>query len=101
MTTPSTPPESGPSSPSGLRMAGIGCFMVWVGFFSGAMIGVLVSLAVAFFTKAPRCDGIPTCDWYIYMFAGGALGAVTLPALVLSALRRPSAPAAESADDKN
>jgi hypothetical protein len=76
--------------PSVGRQATIGCFMAFIGFFSGGMIGVLVSKGVAFFTKAPRCDGIPTCDWYLYMFIGGTLGALTLPWLVVSAMRQPA-----------
>ncbi len=93
--TPAVPP------PSTLRVVGIGCFMAWIGAFAGAMIAVLVSKGVAFFTKAPSCDGIPTCNWYIYAAVGAGIGALTLPWLVVSALRRPPASAAESPDDKN
>lgn len=82
----------GTDRPSAARTVGIGCFMAVIGFFSGGMIGVLVSKLVAFFTRAPRCDGIPTCDWYIYMLVGGALGVLTLPWLVVSALRSPPPP---------
>lgn len=99
MTTPPTPP-GGYEPPSTARQAAIGCFMAVIGFFSGGMIGVLVSKGVAFFTKAPKCDGIPTCDWYIYMFVGGALGALTLPWLVVSAMRQPAPPKPESPDRK-
>jgi len=85
--------------PSGVRQFAIGCFMAFIGFFSGGMIGVLISKAVAFFAKAPSCDGIPTCNWYIYMAVGGALGAISLPWLVVGALR--SAPQAPPpSDDK-
>ena len=68
--------------------------MLWIGAFSGGMVGVLVSKGVAFFAKAPRCDGIPTCDWYIYAGVGAAIGALSLPWLVVSALRRAPASAA-------
>ena len=91
MTAP-TPPALTP--PSTVRQVAIGCFMVWIGAFSGGMVGVLVSKGVAFFTKAPQCDGIPTCDWYIYAGVGAAIGALSLPWLVVSALRRAPAPAA-------
>jgi hypothetical protein len=88
--------------PSGLRVAAIGCFMAVIGFFSGGMIGVLLSKIVAFFTKAPACDGIPTCNWYIYMGVGGVIGALSLPWLVVGALRSaPPAPASNNTDDKN
>ena len=85
-----TPTDSNFEKPSGGRQAAIGCFMALIGFFSVGMIGVLVSKGVAFFTKAPKCDGIPTCDWYIYMLVGGILGALTLPWLVVSAMRSPA-----------
>jgi len=87
-------PPSALTPPSLVRQVAIGCFMTWIGAFSGGMIGVLVSKGVAFFTKAPRCDGIPTCDWYIYAGVGAAIGALSLPWLVVSALRRAPAPAA-------
>lgn len=87
-----TPPALAP--PSTGRQIAIGCFMLWIGAFSGGMVGVLVSKGVAFFTKAPRCDGIPTCDWYIYAGVGAAIGALSLPWLVVSALRRAPAPTA-------
>ena len=43
----------------------IGCFMTPLGMMSGAMVGVLVSKIVAWLTKAPACEGIPTCNWYV------------------------------------
>ena len=97
---------TGPGSPdfdrpSATRQWAIGCFMSFVGFFSGGMVAVLVSKAVAFFTKAPKCDGIPTCDWYIYMAVGGVFGAVTLPWLVVSALRSVPPVKVDSPDKKN
>ncbi len=95
-----TPPQDF-EKPSVARQVGIGCFMAVVGFFAGGMVGVLVSKIVAFFTKAPKCDGIPTCDWYIYMFVGGLLAALTLPWLVVSAMRQPAPPPAEPTDRKN
>lgn len=90
-----------PEAPSKARVLAIGCFMTWIGGFSGAMIAVLLSKAVALFTRAPSCDGIPTCDWYIYAMVGAGIGALTLPWLVVSALRRPPAPGTASPDDKN
>lgn len=94
-------PTAGPVAPPPARgrVIAIGCFMAWIGAFSGAMIGVLVSKIVAYLGKAPACEGIPTCDWYIYAMVGGAIGFLTLPWLVISALRRPPGPAAD-ADEK-
>ncbi len=84
--------------PSLARTVGIGCFSAWIGGISGAMIAVLLGVFVAYLTRAPRCDGIPTCDWYIYAAVGAGLGVLTLPWLVVSALRR-SGPTADDADD--
>ena len=94
-------PEGTPTvePPTTTRVVAIGCFMAWIGGFSGAMIGVLVSKMVAWLSRAPRCDGIPTCDWYIYMLIGGALGALTLPWLVVSALRS-APPPSDTPDTK-
>ena len=75
------------------RQIAIGCVMAWIGGISGAMVGVLVSKIVQQAIKAPVCDGIPTCDWYIYAAVGGTFGALSLPWLVVSALRRPVPPA--------
>ena len=87
--------------PSTIRIVAIGCFMAWAGALSGAMVAVLISKLVAFFVKAPRCDGIPTCDWYVYAAVGAGIGFLTLPWLVVSALRRPPAPPDATPDDKN
>jgi hypothetical protein len=98
-----TAPEQGtgvPARPSTLRVVAIGCFMAWIGGFSGAMVGVLISKGAAFVTKAPSCDGIPTCNWYVYAAVGAAIGALTLPWLVVGALRRPPADASSTPDDK-
>ncbi len=73
------------------RTAAIGCFMAPLGFFSGGMVGTLLSKVIAYVTHAPACDGIPACDWYVYMLVGGALGALSLPLLVMRALRSPRA----------
>jgi hypothetical protein len=53
------------------------------------MVGVLVSVIVAWLTRAPRCPDIPSCNWYIYAGLGGLFGAITLPFLVLRRLRQP------------
>ncbi len=70
------------------RLAGLGCFSFVVGGFSMAMVGALVSLAVQRITRGPVCQDIPACDWYIYAAWGAAIGAVTLPVLVLNRVRQ-------------
>ncbi|MCC6929553.1 MAG: hypothetical protein IT359_11235 [Gemmatimonadaceae bacterium] len=68
------------------RKFGLGCFTFIVGFFSGGMVAVLIGRIVAFFTKAPSCEGLPICNWLLYVGVGGVLGAVSLPTLVLRRL---------------
>ena len=69
------------------RNVGVGCFGVLMGFFSGGMFGVLVAKIVDFFTRAPSCTGLPSCNWAQYFFGGALLGALTLPTLILLRLR--------------
>lgn len=65
------------------RKFGLGCFTFVIGGFSGGMVAVLIGRLVAFFTKAPSCEGLPICNWYVYAGIGALVGAVSLPALVL------------------
>lgn len=70
------------------RRVGVGCFTAFVGLWSGAMVAVLVGKMVEGARRAPTCEGLPTCNWYVYAMAGAAIGAVSLPALVFWRLRR-------------
>jgi hypothetical protein len=74
------------------RRFGVGCFTFFVGAWSGAMVGVLVGKALEGARRAPSCEGLPTCNWYVYAGVGAAIGALSLPLLVLWRLRRPKAP---------
>jgi len=65
--------------------------MTFLGFLSMAMVGVLLSVLVAIVTKAPVCQDIPACNWYIYAVIGGLFGAISLPTLVLRRLNQPPA----------
>jgi len=60
------------------------------------MIAALVAKIVAYVTRAQACEGIPSCNWYIYSVVGGAVGAVTLPLLVLWVLGKPKRPNADN-----
>lgn len=71
------------------RTVGIGCFMAPIGFFSGGMIAAFVSKLVAYVTHAKACEGVPSCNWLEYTVVGGVFGMITLPALVMWALRSP------------
>jgi hypothetical protein len=70
------------------RNIGIGCFTAFVGLWSGAMVAVLIGRLVEGVRGAPSCEGLPLCNWYVYAAAGAAVGAVSLPLLVLTRLRR-------------
>jgi hypothetical protein len=74
---------------STVRKVAIGCFTSWLGFVSGAMVAALLSKFTAFITKARDCDGIPSCNWYVWAGIGGVAGALTLPVLVLWVLGKP------------
>lgn len=71
------------------RRVAVGCLTTFLGTMSGGMVAVLVSKFVAFLNKAPACEGIPTCDWYVYWVVGATIGGISLPVLVLRALNRP------------
>ena len=88
-TPPSRPPPPPADEARGCSRAGVGCFTMFAGAISGAMVGVLLSMIVAFFTRAPRCEGIPTCDWNVYAGWGALVGAITLFTLAMSRVLRP------------
>ncbi len=70
------------------RDIGVGCFTLFIGGVSAAMVGVGVGKAVGFFTRCTPEPGLPACDWWVYAGWGGAIGAVTLPVLAIWRLRR-------------
>lgn len=71
------------------RFVVVGCFTAVLGTISGGMVAVLVSLLVAYVTRAATCPGIPTCNWYLYWAVGAVVGGISLPWLAVRALRRP------------
>ena len=81
------------------RNIGVGCFTIFIGFFSGGMIAVFLGTIVAFLTRAPKCSGVPVCDWHLWMFPGAVIGAVSLPVLALWRLRRADARSDQAAGD--
>ena len=70
------------------RNVGVGCFTAFIGLWSGAMVAVLVGKIVEGIRGAPSCAGLPICNWHVYAAVGALLGALSLPTLVLSRLRR-------------
>ena len=87
-----TPPEG----PRTAQFLGVGCFMMVAGFFSGGMIGVLIGKLVGIARKCTPEPGLPVCDWHLFAFAGGVVGLLSLPALVLWRLRQSGAGAEHS-----
>ena len=75
----------------------VGCLTVFVGFFGGGMIAVLVGKGVDMATRCAPAEGIPICgNWAMYDGIGGLLGAIFLPTVELSRLIRGDAAARES-----
>ena len=67
---------------------GVGCFTTFIGAVSGAMIGVLVAVGATFGTRCEPLEGLPACHWHIFAGWGALIGAISLPVLVLSRMRR-------------
>ena len=70
------------------RNIGVGCFTSFIGLWSGGMVAVLIGKIVEGIRGAPTCQGLPLCDWHVYAATGAVIGAVSLPLLALSRLRR-------------
>ena len=70
------------------RNIGVGCFTFAIGGVSGAMTGVLIGKMAGFFLRAPSCEGVPLCNWYVFAGYGALIGALTLPVLAIWRLRR-------------
>ena len=87
-----SPPQPARAS----RYVGVGCFMMIAGFFSGGMIGVLIGKFVGMARKCTPEPGLPVCDWHLFALAGGVLGMLSLPTLVLWRLRQPASDAEHS-----
>jgi hypothetical protein len=86
------PPEAagatGADDGPGANRVAVGCLMAVAGFFSGAMVAVLIA---RFYSSATHCQydaELPACNWQSFAGIGGAIGLVTLPVLVLWRLRR-------------
>jgi hypothetical protein len=52
------------------------------------MVAVLIGKIVEGIRGAPSCEGLPMCNWNVYAGVGAVIGAVTLPLLALTRLRR-------------
>ena len=70
------------------RNIGVGCFTAFAGFFSGGMVAVLIGRIVEGMRGAQSCEGLPICNWGTYAVTGALIGAISLPLLALTRLRR-------------
>jgi len=70
------------------RNIGVGCFTTFIGLWSGGMVAVMIGKVVEGVRGAPSCVGLPLCNWHVYAGVGAAVGAISLPLLVLMRLRR-------------
>ena len=94
------PPDQPPLPPA-VRNAMVGCLTFIVGFFGGGMMAVLVGKGVDLVTGCTPSEGLPTCiTWAWYALAGGAIGAIGLPAVVLTRLRRSDAATRNSLNEE-
>src|SRR5215216_4751736 len=68
---------------------GVGCFSVIAGFAGGGMIAVLIAKIVGALARCPAEPetGAP-CNWFTYAVFGAVAGAVILPTLTVTSLRR-------------
>lgn len=74
------------------RNIGVGCITTVAGFFSGAMVGVLIAKLVGGVQRCKPVEGLPACNWWVYAGVGAVVGALTLPVLALRRLnsRKPN-----------
>ena len=75
----------------------VGCMTIFVGFFGGGMITLLLVRISDVLTRCNAPDGLPVCgNWAMYAGIGGAIGAILLPTVVFIKLSRADAAARDS-----
>jgi len=68
---------------------GIGCFTAVAGLAGGGMIGVLIAKLVGFAQRCPsEAETGAPCNWLTFAVFGAIAGAVLLPVVAISSLRR-------------
>jgi uncharacterized membrane protein len=70
------------------RNIGVGCFTMFIGFFGGGMISVLIAKIVSQALNEPQCEGLPTCNWLTWAARGGVVGMIILPVVSVWRLKR-------------
>ena len=58
------------------------------GFFGGGMIAVFVAKIVGSVRGCEPGEGLPACDWHVYMLIGAGIGVLLLPSVTFLRLRR-------------
>jgi len=77
------------ASDTGPHYFGVGCFTVFAGFAGGGMIGVLIAKVVGFARRCPsEAETGAPCSWFTFAVFGAIAGAVILPTIAISSLRR-------------
>jgi len=74
----------------------IGCVLAFAGMFAGGMIAVAVGKFVGRLQRCAPAEGLPACDFEVYLLVGMLVGAFTLPGLTLWKLRRNRNPTTNS-----
>ena len=68
---------------------GVGCFSVVAGSAGGGMIAVLIAKIVGVAVRCPsEAETGAPCNWFTYAVFGAIAGAIILPTLTISLLRR-------------
>ena len=88
MTDPGAPPPTPQPESTVWPYIGVGFLTLIVGFFGGGMIAMLVGKVVDGVTGCKPPDGLPVCTWWRYWWTGALVGAVLLPAVAVTRLRR-------------
>src|SRR5215212_1698632 len=85
----SNAPAPETASGAGPHYFGVGCFTVFAGFAGGGMIGVLIAKIVGFAQRCPsEAETGAPCNWLTFAMYGAVAGAVLLPTIAISSLRR-------------
>jgi hypothetical protein len=78
-----SPPDASP------HYLGVGCVSVLAGLAGGGMIAVLIAKVVGFVIRCPsEAETGAPCNWFTYAAFGAIAGAIILPTLTVSLLRR-------------
>jgi hypothetical protein len=89
-------PVSSPEPPlnPAVRNTMVGCLTIFVGFFGGGMIALLLGRVYDVVTRCSPAEGLPVCgNWAMYAGIGGLAGAILLPTVVFIKLLRADAAA--------